>query len=156
MTRRAASLTSSLMARKGTAGPSRLEQAEAAHNNGRPAPRLVASTPHVPKKSAPAKTSHAKTSHAKTPHAKTPRAQAPVGEAAADKRRFTLRLSEDQHIRMRLASVHLHMSAQQMVMKALDQYLAETVPHIRGGDCACMEAGKDGCFASPDNEKGTK
>jgi hypothetical protein len=146
MTRRAASLTSSLMARKGAAGPSRLEQEEAAHKNGRPAPRLVASTPHVPKKSAPAKTRHAKTT----------KAQTPVGEAAADKRRFTLRLSEDQHIRMRLASVHLHMSAQQMVMKALDQYLAETVPHIRGGDCACMEAGKDGCFSSPDNEKGTK
>jgi hypothetical protein len=140
MTRRAASLTSSLMARKGTAGPSRLEQEEAAHNNGRPAPRLVASTPHVSKKRAPAKTR---------------KAQMSAGEAAADKRRFTLRLSEDQHIRMRLASVHLHMSAQQMVMKALDQYLAETVPHIRGGDCACMEAGKGGCF-TPDNGKGTK
>ena len=57
---------------------------------------------------------------------------------------------------MRLASVHLHMSAQQMVMKALDQYLAETVPHIRGGDCACMEAGKGGCFTPTDNGKGTK
>jgi hypothetical protein len=137
MTRRAASLTSSLMARKGAAGPSRLEQKEAEHNNGRPAPRLVASTPHVAPKSAPAKPKKA-------------------DDAAADKRRFTLRLSDDQHIRMRLASVHLHLSAQQMVMRALDQYLAETVPHIRGGDCACMEAGKTGCVAPSDSGKGTK
>jgi DNA-nicking Smr family endonuclease len=40
-----------------------------------------------------------------------------------------------------LASVHLHLSAQQMVMKALDQFLAQAAPHIRGGDCACIEGG---------------
>jgi hypothetical protein len=141
MTRRAASLTSSLMARKGNAGPSRLEDQETERLNGRPAPRLVASAPEVGKKSAPAK----------------PRKDSEKdSEPAADKRRFTLRLSEDQHIRMRLASVHLHMSAQQMVMKALDQFLAQTVPHIRGGDCACMEAGEDGCLTPSDNGKGTK
>lgn len=136
MTRRAASLTSSLMARKGAAGPSHLEQDEIEQHNGRPTPRLVASTPVTVKKSASAKSKKA-------------------GEAAADKRRFTLRLNEDQHIRMRLASVHLHMSAQQMVMKALDQYLAETVPHIRGGDCLCMGAGDGGCGPTG-NGKGTK
>lgn len=135
MTRRAASLTSSLMARKGAAGPSRLEQKEAEQPNDRPTPRLVASTPVTARKSAPA--------------SKPKKA----GAAAADKRRFTLRLSEDQHIRMRLASVHLHMSAQQMVEKALDQYLAATVPHIRGGDCACMESGGCGTAGSG---KGTK
>lgn len=137
MTRRAASLTSSLMARKGTAGPSRLEQKDGEHQNPRPTPRLVANTPPSARVKKPAK----------------PRkAGGKVGDTAADKRRFTLRLSEDQHIRMRLASVHLHMSAQQMVMKALDTFLAETVPHIRGGDCLCMEAG--GCGTS-DNGKGT-
>jgi hypothetical protein len=135
MTRRAASLTSSLMARKGTAGPSRLEKEHAEQHNSRPTPRLVSSTPDAPRNSATAKPKKA-------------------SGTAADKRRFTLRLSEDQHIRMRLASVHLHMSAQQMVMKALDQFLAESVPHIRGGDCACMESG--GCATPPDSGKGTK
>lgn len=136
MTRRAASLTGSLMARKGTAGPSRLEheQERDEEDTVRPAPRLVASTPHAARASRPAR----------------PKKD---GGTAADKRRFTLRLSEDQHIRMRLASVHLHMSAQQMVMKALDTFLAESVPHIRGGDCLCMESG--GCGSS-DKGKGTK
>jgi hypothetical protein len=140
MTRRAASLTSSLMARKGTAGPSRLEEDEIEQHNGRPTPRLVSSTPVAANKSA-----------SKSAPAKPKKAS----DTAADKRRFTLRLNEDQHIRMRLASVHLHMSAQQMVMQALDQYLAETVPHIRGGDCLCVGPGNGGC-GSTDNGKGTK
>ena len=142
MTRRAASLTSSLMARKGTAGPSRLEQEEAAQSENRPAPpRLVSSTPANAKNGATAKSR-----------------KSPAKSAAADneKRRFTLRLNEDQHIRMRLASVHLHMSAQQMVMKALDKYLAETVPHIRGGDCSCIDGGKNDCKTKPSNAKGQK
>jgi hypothetical protein len=137
MTQRAASLTGSLMARKGTAGPSRLENEHAEKHNSRPTPRLVSSTPDAPRKRAAAKSKKA-------------------SGTAADKRRFTLRLSEDQHIRMRLASVHLHMSAQQMVMKALDQFLAESVPQIRGGDCACMEAGSGGCATPPDGGKGAK
>jgi len=37
----------------------------------------------------------------------------------------------------------------------LDQYLAETVPHIRGGDCLCMGAGDGGCGPTG-NGKGTK
>lgn len=138
MTRRAASLTGSLMARKGAAGPSRLEKNEhAEQHNSRPTPRLVSSTPDAPRKRAAAKPKKA-------------------SGTASDKRRFTLRLSEDQHIRMRLASVHLHMSAQQMVMKALDQFLAESVPQIRGGDCACMESGSGGCATPPDGGKGAK
>ncbi|MDH3232960.1 MAG: hypothetical protein OEQ29_05495 [Alphaproteobacteria bacterium] len=141
MTRRAASLTSSLMARKGTAGPSPLEDEDAEKIDNRPAPpRLVSTTPVGAKTGATAK----------------PRKSAKAAASDCDKRRFTLRLSEDQHIRMRLASVHLHMSAQQMVMKALDRYLAETVPHIRGGDCACMDSGKDDCKTKPGSTKGEK
>lgn len=144
MTRRAASLTSSLMARKGAAGPSPLEQEDAEQVDDRPAPpRLVSTSPLGAKTGTPAK-----------PRKSAKPAKAPASDT--DKRRFTLRLSEDQHIRMRLASVHLHMSAQQMVMKALDRYLAETVPHIRGGDCACMDGGKDDCKTKPGSAKGEK
>jgi len=141
MTRRAASLTGSLMARKGTAGPSRLELEEAERKDNRPPPpRLVSPAP------AAAKQTGAKAG----PAARAKTSSAPAG----DKRRFTLRLDEDQHMRMRLASVHLHMSAQQMVMKALDRYLADTVPHIRGGDCACIESSTGGCASEPDGAKG--
>jgi hypothetical protein len=137
MTRRAASLTGSLMARKGTAGPSHLELEDADLPEGRPAPpRLVRSSEGKAKRKSAAKRKSS--------------------EAAATKRRFTLRLSEDEHIRMRLASIHLHMSAQQMVMAALDKYMAATAPHIRGGDCSCIEDEGDGCSSKKSSEKGKK
>jgi len=141
MTRRAASLTGSLMARKGAAGPSRLELKEVEPSENRPAPpRLVSTTPGAAKAAAATKS----------------RKSAKAADPDNDKRRFTLRLNEDQHIRMRLASVHLHMSAQQMVMKALDKYLAEAAPHIRGGDCACVDGGGAGPLTKPDRAKGKK
>ncbi|HUT51563.1 MAG TPA: hypothetical protein VM325_19715 [Alphaproteobacteria bacterium] len=141
MTRRAASLTSSLMARKGLAGPSHLELKDVEQTKSRPTPpRLVSTTP----------------GDAKTGATTRSRKSVKGADPDTDKRRFTLRLSEDQHIRMRLASVHLHMSAQQMVMKALDTYLAETVPQIRGGDCACVDSGKDGGKTKPGSAKGEK
>jgi len=117
MSRRAASLTGDLMVRKGAAGPSYLELAELADDHARRSrPTLVPPAQHRDK-------------------SKSTRKKA--GETG-EKRRFTLRLSDDQHLRMRLASVHLHMSSQQMVMIALDEYLAKTAPHIHGGCCDCV------------------
>ena len=138
MTRRAASLTSSLMARKGTAGPSRLELQDEEHQE-----KPQNTHAHlVPVPSGPA--------------AKKAPAKKKAAAPAESKRRFTLRLTEDQHIRMRLASVHLHMSAQQMVMTALDKYLSKTVPHIRGGDCACVSEDDCGSRSKKDPAKGKK
>ena len=118
MSRRAAPLTASLMVRKGAAGPSHLEWPNAAGRGSRGAtvPTLVTSAP--------------RSGRAK--------ARAEDNTKAVDKKRFTLRLSEDEHLRMRLASIQLHMSAQQMVMAALDEFLARMVPHIRDGRCGCV------------------
>lgn len=63
-----------------------------------------------------------------TQHSATPRrSAAEQGRRAA----FTLRLDEDRHLRLRLASTVKGRSAQILVTEALDQFLAE-IPELDG------------------------
>ena len=122
MTRKAASLTGALIARKGAAKPWRPERGNGhADSMSRAAPAPAALSPKAPKRSA---------GRAKTKSA--------AGAASADKRSFTLRLTPEQHLRMRLASVHLGQSAQHLLIAALDEHLARVAPRIKGGRCLCI------------------
>lgn len=63
----------------------------------------------------------------------------PVVEPARPKVAFTLRLDADRHLRLRLASATANRSAQQLVTQALDEFLARQtgldalVAQARGG-----------------------
>jgi len=65
---------------------------------------------------------------------------------AADKARIklSLRLTDQQHLRLKLAAAHLRQSSQTILMAALEDYLARKAPEIGGGDCACLMAGSEG------------
>lgn len=52
-----------------------------------------------------------------------------VPKVAGRKAAFTLRLNEDRHLRLRLASALTHRSAQQLVTEALDEFL-RSLPEI--------------------------
>jgi len=56
-------------------------------------------------------------------------AKRPAALARGRRAAFTLRLDADRHLRLRLASTVLNRSAQQVVTEALDQFL-ETMPEI--------------------------
>lgn len=56
-----------------------------------------------------------------------------------DKAAFTLRLDADRHLKLRLASAHANISAQQIVCAALDRYLVDYAPDLTGGDCPCRD-----------------
>lgn len=57
-----------------------------------------------------------------------PRSRAAAG--AKPKSAFTLRLDQERHLKLRLASAYTHRSAQQLLVEALDKYLAEYLPHV--------------------------
>ncbi len=63
---------------------------------------------------------------------------APSGGGPSAVRRFTLRLSPEQHLLLRLASVHLGRSGQKLLLVALDEYLDRIAPELREGNCACL------------------
>jgi hypothetical protein len=95
----AASLTASLMTRKGEAQPSRLFALT-------PPPVVTAAAPRPARPEAPAK----------------------------DRRRLTLRLDPERHMRLKLAAAHLDLSLQDILIAALDAHLAREAP------CPCLAA----------------
>jgi hypothetical protein len=63
----------------------------------------------------------------------------PEEPAAGDPRsraRVSLRLDDTRHRRLRIASIHLDASLQQILTHALDQFLAQVAV-----DCPCMSRG---------------
>jgi len=147
--RTAASLTGSLLVRKGAAAPSPLgrEMGFDAPPPGRyapaPAPERaqdVRST--VALRVANDKPAKAPRKNGKPHVAVVKTVSAASGAEALAPRRFTLRLSQDQHKQLRLASVHLGLSGQKMLLKALDEYLGRVAPELAGGNCACILDGK--------------
>jgi len=122
VTGRPASLTSALLARKGAAAPSPLE-------DGGP-----------PEDGAPSDPLTRAVSAAGLADATAPARRARTGKptSRSARRRFTLRLDPDQHLRLRLASVQLGMSSQALVLAALDAHLRNIAPGIRDGGCACL------------------
>ena len=63
--------------------------------------------------------------------APAPRAQKP-DVPAKDRRRLTLRLDPDRHMRLKLAAAHLDRSLQDILIAALDAHLAREAP------CPCL------------------
>ena len=119
-----ASLTAGLLARKGGARPAMRPQLYSAHDDlgfndmGAPARRPapigivdpVAPTP-------PEARRHA-----------APAVAAAAPSAARDRTAFTLRLDRERHLKLKLAGVHGHRSAQSIVTEALDRFLADFDP----------------------------
>ena len=66
-----------------------------------------------------------------TPVAPAPRPERP-DVPAKDRRRLTLRLDPERHMRLKLAAAHLDLSLQDILIAALDAYLAREAP------CACL------------------
>jgi len=141
--RTAASLTGSLLVRKGAAAPSPLgrELGVDAPPPGRyvPAPeRAQDARSMVALRVANDKPAMAPRMNDKPHVAVAKTASAASGAEPPASRRFTLRLSQDQHKQLRLASVHLGLSGQKMLLKALDEYLGRIAPELAGGNCACI------------------
>lgn len=141
--RNAASLTGSLLVRKGAAAPSpfRHESGSDAPSRSRFKPKLAPSP--VTLRAANDKLARAAKGNGKPrgPRAKTP--VEPARDGSSHVRRFTLRLSPDQHLKLRLASVHLGRSGQKLVLEAVNEYLERIAPELRDGDCACILDGVD-------------
>ena len=116
---KAASLTGSLLARKGAAQPSGLTFLAGVPSQGAaaaPRPAAAANTPSAV--------------------AAPQRAEKTCGPVA----KLTLRLDRDRHLRLKLASVHARRSIQEILTLALDEYLERVVPEAFNGRCACLSA----------------
>jgi hypothetical protein len=61
----------------------------------------------------------------------------PPGEAGEATARFSVRLDPDRHLRLKLMAAHSRRSRQDIVVAAIDRYLAELGPLARGG-CGCL------------------
>ena len=116
----AASLTGSLMARKGAAVPAEqsvvpLKPAVFVRNKARPVDRVP---------------------------------DAPIRECSSDPCRnsedlrraakLTLRLEGDQHLQVKLLASHLNCSIQTIIREALQRHLDEMVPTYLHGKCMCL------------------
>jgi hypothetical protein len=69
-----------------------------------------------------------------TPMPAAPRPERVDPTPAKDRRRLTLRLDPERHMRLKLAAAHLDISLQEMLIAALDAHLAREAP------CACLGA----------------
>jgi hypothetical protein len=57
---------------------------------------------------------------------------------AEGRARLPLRLDEERHRRLRLATAHLRKSGQALLLAALDHYLDHVVPALIPGRCPCL------------------
>lgn len=135
-----ASLTASLLARKGQARPAMRPQASRTgqddlgwNDMGASARRVVMRMPTAepaapaapPPPVPPVIEQRAALEAALAPAPKPRAAPGSKGKAA-----FTLRLEPERHLQLRLASAYLHRSAQNLVTEALDRFLADLAPEI--------------------------
>ena len=58
--------------------------------------------------------------------------------------KFTLRLDRERHLRLKLLAAHLHLSAQEMLIEALDAYLDKAVPQAIRNNCSCLAQLEEG------------
>lgn len=70
-----------------------------------------------------------------TPVAKVPAVRAAPGSKGRSA--FTLRLDAERHLKLRLLSARRHVSAQNLVIQALDQFFAQTSLELGEGQCLC-------------------
>jgi len=114
----ASPLTASLLARKGTAVPSRLF--------------AVAPPPAAPRIAEPRIVEPRIVESRPTALAAAPSTALSRKHILKNRRRITLRLDPDQHMRLKLAGAHLGMSLQDIMIAALDAHLVREAP------CPCL------------------
>jgi hypothetical protein len=108
-----AKLTSSLLARKGTAAPAALSSVALAL-------RQIDGEPRAAKSASPAHGARDGGCAGKAPP------------------RMTFRLDEGRHLRLRLAAAHLQRSRQDVLTEALDRFLDQISPEILSNNCVCL------------------
>lgn len=126
----AASLTGSLLARKGFAVPS----APPPFQPAAPRETAVLRSPPASETARPAP----------TPVAVKPRATAKKPAAGASKAKrvaLTLRLDPARHLQLRLLAAHHHMTSQDVLTAALDAWLEQHACSKGLEHCACLAAG---------------
>ena len=116
----AASLTSSLMARKGSAAPA--EQA------------VVPIKPSVFVKGKGRPQGHA----SEVPDIECGREPCHGRDDLRRSAKLTLRLEGDQHLQVKLLASHLNCSIQTIIREALQRHLDEMVPDYLHGKCMCL------------------
>ncbi len=156
----AASLTSTLLARKGAASPARSNSSgydalaqDLAHDlaANRPVGPQAAVAPAAGSYSAPTVVDNAAADAAEAAPSlqepvaiDAPKPQKPVKPRAASgshgKAAMTVRLDTERHFKLRLLSAHSNRSSQQILIDALDQYLSQHGADISPHMCACANA----------------
>jgi len=68
-----------------------------------------------------------------------PLATRPSGPSPSPSVRQSIVLDRDRHNRLKLAATKLGSSARQLMVNALDHYLATVVPARLGADCRCLQ-----------------
>ncbi len=72
------------------------------------------------------------------PAARMPGAAPPsTGGEPSEQSKLTLRVDRDMHLRLKLLAAHLHRSAQDIMLEALDEHLERIGPQIASNACAC-------------------
>lgn len=71
------------------------------------------------------------------------RATGPEPLAATRRVKLSLRLDAERHLRIKLAAAHLRRSAQNILTEALDHYLDDICPSLSGGECRCLADGTE-------------
>ena len=126
---KAASLSSSLLVRKGSAAPADLSLVPASRRH----------TVKVQSKEPPRSSC---LHQAEIAAAKAAGHDEPGSGAYTAK--FTLRLDRERHLRLKLLAAHLHLSAQEMLVEALDAYLDRAVPQAVRNNCSCLAQLEEG------------
>ncbi len=135
-----APLTGTLLSNKGAAAPSNSvaslldDLAVEALAVVRPAPRVA----QPPNAGSAKRSPVADGTHQDTPCQSAPET---ILSASRERIKLSLRLSVDQHLRLKLAAAHLRQSSQTLLMAALDDYLAKCGPGVRNGECNCLMSG---------------
>ena len=146
----AASLSASLLARKGDANPSRglepIGYVEDVHNNPDVPPVAGTPAPAAPPVAGSAVPAPAATANA-APQAITPAAagdypaaygKRPVG--SSKRVAMTLRLDHEQHLKLRLFSAHVRQSSQDVMLEALEAYIKANAPQSFEAACKSLDS----------------
>ena len=143
-----ASLSSTLLARKGTATPvGHAATYQITDLVSRPRPPAAAAKPAAAKPAAngPSATGPVAQTNVSHPHFSCVHASLGEGTALSDEDRkklvkVSLRLDPARHLRLRLSAAHMRQSAQQLLLSALDHYLDQVIRPEGNGGCAFLRA----------------
>jgi hypothetical protein len=133
-----ASLTSALLARKGSAAPSSFAPAAVATPMREySAPVLEYSAPARSNATTPAPTARNDTSLVAKAMPHLNRSALPKLDHTG-RVKVSLRLDPSQHLKLKLIAAHLRVSIQGLMTEALEGYLDQAAPESLKGKCACL------------------